>query len=72
MSASDQQFHDHRAALVVASVSSVPADVLQSDIAVAIKQRQAFELLDDYPLTAYSVGGLHLVTIKSHINFTGK
>lgn len=153
MIASDLQSSDHRPALVVTSGSSVPIDVLQSDIAVAIKQRlpeetdvhltksvscsgmnynkgmivvsgksfglpefaeilqicileervyfivkklsswyrehfRAFELdtshlrevsliehgelLDDYPLAAYSVGGLHLVTLKRHINLTGK
>lgn len=30
------------------------------------------ELLDDYPLAVYSVGGLRLVTLKRHINLLGR
>lgn len=30
------------------------------------------ELVDDYPLAAYSVGGLHLVTLKRSVSFLGK
>lgn len=37
--ASDLHSSDHRTPLMVTSVSSVPIDVLQSDIAIAIKQR---------------------------------
>lgn len=151
--ASDLHSSDHRTHLVVTSVSSVPIDVLQSNIASAIKQRlpdetdvhitksvsyngmnynkgmivvhgQLFglpefaeilqicvlrgkiyfivkkvsawyrehfrsfeldtshvrevsliehgELLDDYPLAVYSVGGLRLVTLKRHINLLGR
>ena len=151
--ASDLHSFDYRTPLVVTSVSSVPIDVLQSDIALAIKQRlpdeadvhitksvsyngmnynkgmivvhgqlfglpefaeiqqicvlqgemhfivkkfsawyrehfRAFELdmshvrelsliehgelLDDYPLAAYSVGGLRLVTLKRYIHLQGK
>lgn len=153
MIASDLHSSDHRTPLMVTSVSSVPIDVLQSDIAIAIRQRlpnetdvhitksvsyngmsynkgmivvhgqlyglpefaeilqifilqgrihffvkkfsawykehfRAFELdtlhvrevsliehgelLDDYPLVAYSVGGLRLVTLKRHTNLQGK
>lgn len=39
MIASDLYSSDHRTPLVVTSFSSVPTDVLQSDIAIAIKQR---------------------------------
>lgn len=30
------------------------------------------ELLDDYLLAAYSLGGLRLVTLRRHINLQGK
>lgn len=150
MIASDLHSLDHKTPLVVTSVSSVPVDVLQSEIAAAINQRlpdendvhitncvsyngmnynkgmilvhgqlfglpelaeilqicilqgqihfivkklsswyfRAFELdtlhvkevsliehgelLDDYPLAAYSVGGLRLVSLKRHVNLHGK
>nr|XP_055065480.1 uncharacterized protein LOC129447733 isoform X2 [Misgurnus anguillicaudatus]XP_055065481.1 uncharacterized protein LOC129447733 isoform X2 [Misgurnus anguillicaudatus] len=151
--ASDLHSVDHRTPVAVTHVSSIPVDVLQSDVAAAIKQRlphennvqitncvsyngmnynkgmilvhgqlfglpelaeilqicilqgqihfivkkfsswyrehfRAFELdtlhvkevalighgelLDDYPLAAYSVGGLRLVSLKRHINLHRK
>lgn len=30
------------------------------------------ELVDDYPLASYSVGGMRLVTLKRHIDLMGK